>query len=86
MQYFSEKEDFLCRSGDARNAGFILEVRTCSDFRMRWDSFAFIDRTKEFGKFIRRDNKKELIIIFRYVRKVPCKCMKSAIRRHKAHV
>ena len=73
-------------SGDARNAGFILEVRTCSNFRIRWDSFAFIDRKKEFGKFIWRDNKKELINIFIYVRKALCKCMKSAMRRHKAHV
>ena len=46
-----------------------LEVRTCSNFRMQWDSFAFIDRTKEFGKFMWRDNKKELINIFRYDRK-----------------
>ena len=34
MQYSSEKEDFLCRSGDARNAGSILMVWTCDDFGM----------------------------------------------------
>ena len=64
-------------SGDARNAGSILIVRTCDDFWIRWDSFAFIDRTKEFGKFIWSDNKKELISVFEYFRKVLCKCMKS---------
>ena len=41
---------------------------------------------KEFGKFIWRDNKKELISIFRYVMKVLCKCMKSAMLRHEAHI
>ena len=41
---------------------------------------------KEFGKFMWRDNKKELISIFGYVRKVPCKCMKSAMRRRETHV
>ena len=86
MQYSSEKEDFSCMSGDARNVGSILMVQRCDDFWMRWDSFAFIDRTKEFGKFIWSDNKKELINIFRYSRKVPCKCMKSAMLRHEAHV
>ena len=87
----------MCRSDDACNAGFVLMVRTCSNFWMwwdsfafifwmRWDSFAFIDRTKEFGKFMWRDDKKELISIFRYVMKDLCKYMKSAMRRHEAHV
>ena len=73
-------------SGDARNAGSILMVQRCDDFGMRWDSFAFINRTKEFGKFIWRDNKKELISVFGYFRKVPCKCMKSEMRRHESDV
>ena len=41
---------------------------------------------KEFGKFIWRDNKKELISVFGYFRKVPCKCMKSEMRRHESDV
>ena len=56
----SLKRRFFCRRDDACNAGFVLMVRTCSNFWMRWDSFAFIDRMKEFGKFIWRDNKKRI--------------------------
>ena len=54
---------------------------------MRWDSFAFIDRTKEFGKFIWSDNKKRIDqSSLGYFRKVPCKCMKSEMRRHESDV
>ena len=58
MQYFSEKEDFLCRSDNACNAGFILMVRTCDDFGM--GNFVLIVGMKEFGKFMWRDNKKRI--------------------------
>ena len=58
MQYSSEKEDFSCRSGDGRNTGFILMVRRCNDFGM--GNSVLIVGTKEFGKFIWRDNKKRI--------------------------
>ena len=74
----------MCRSDDACNAGFILIVRTCDDFGM--GNFVLIVGMKEFGKFMWGDNKKELISIFGYARKVPCECMKYAMRRYKAHV
>ena len=81
---FCERRVFRAGAGDTRNAWFVFLVRRWDDFGM--GNFVLIVGMKWFGKFIWRDNERELINIFKYVIKVPCKCMKSAMWRHTSHV
>ena len=62
-----------------RSLGGVLRILVCVEI-------VLIVGMKEFGKFIWRDNKKELISVFGCFRKVLCKCMKSEMRRHESDV
>ena len=83
---FCGKKSSSCMSGDARNVGGHWKYGHAAIFGCGGIVLLSLIARRSLASSYGEDNKKELINIFKYVIKVPCKCMKSAMWRHTSHV